>query len=599
MTSSVSRELKGLIDECEGSRGRSQTHLQSLETWHIHRHYSNVVKELSIISITGQDHCQAVDLNHFGSLSKRVPHRLQCRKSDSEQYRHMSMTCNYKLVGEGVGREGGLGIEGVEEGLEVVAGWSVGMMGERLTSGRSTATPGRSHHDSRTFYHDIRRSTMTSGRSTMTLRTFHHDAGAFHHDTARSTMTPDGGGKNFGVGRGRIGSFGVGVGGIWGCSRDGVWVWEGVCICSGGGGGYGIVAGMECGQKTWKKDHDRESVVLLSERTQEEKSSKEENIFSNPAPQLQPPILPTPKMHPLPIPLTTPTIHPGYNPISPKIVKKEVMVERPGVMVERVMMELTAVMVERSEFMREKNLLDKRLRQLEDDLPREKQKTKDITVEKNHLEKRLRQLEDDLPREKQKTKDITREKKLLEKSLHQLEDHLLSEKEINKNIMLRYENGQVQTDGIITFMDFTWPDQVRRRVHMKMIGNTARAIQHLLLCTGLLGHSYIGLTFFKKGKIGEDLIIDAYDGKRAAPLLEDVTVNDGAGRKAKAGDVTGAGFDGADFNTGLFGVYLKDDPGKTDRKVFAQVISGLDILQDIAMSKRKQDIKIVECGISS
>ncbi|CAL4071421.1 unnamed protein product [Meganyctiphanes norvegica] len=150
--------------------------------------------------------------------------------------------------------------------------------------------------------------------------------------------------------------------------------------------------------------------------------------------------------------------------------------------------------------------------------------------EKTSLEERLHEIEDNLLEEKQIKDEIWRQKTSLEKRLHQLEDNLLKEKKIKKDIMALFENGHVQTDGIITYMDFAWPNQERRRVHMKMIGNTARARQHLLLCTGPLGHSYIGIYFgipAMQSKPGEKLRSIAYDGNMAAPLLKDVTINDG------------------------------------------------------------------------
>ncbi|CAL4218276.1 unnamed protein product [Meganyctiphanes norvegica] len=81
------------------------------------------------------------------------------------------------------------------------------------------------------------------------------------------------------------------------------------------------------------------------------------------------------------------------------------------------------------------------------------------------------------------------------------------------NLLITGEN----TDGILTFMDIARPDQEPRRVYIKMIGNTARAKQHLLLVTGQLGYSYIGLKFYdagNKGKPGEYLVIQPYDGKK-------------------------------------------------------------------------------------
>ncbi|CAL4189542.1 unnamed protein product, partial [Meganyctiphanes norvegica] len=156
------------------------------------------------------------------------------------------------------------------------------------------------------------------------------------------------------------------------------------------------------------------------------------------------------------------------------------------------------------------------------------------------------------------------------------------------------------TDGVLTFLDIAWPDQEPRRLYMKMLGNTARAKQHLLLVTGQNGHSYKGLhfsSFARKGVPGESIVISPYDGKSAAPLLKDVEVTDTAKHKIKLGLVTAAELNKNNFNNALFSVTLSDYPGYIDDSGFAEVISGLEILQDVAKSDERQNIVIVDCGI--
>ncbi|CAL4150924.1 unnamed protein product [Meganyctiphanes norvegica] len=158
------------------------------------------------------------------------------------------------------------------------------------------------------------------------------------------------------------------------------------------------------------------------------------------------------------------------------------------------------------------------------------------------------------------------------------------------------------TDGTLTFMDISFPDQEPRRLYMKMVGNTARAKQHLLLVTGQYGYSYKDLRFYKpinKGQPGELLIIHPYDGKRAAPLVEEVTEFDVVEHDITAGLIAGAGFADDDYNgnNALFGVYLRDKPGRMDSQGFGQVTSGLEILQEIANSNKRDKIKVVDCGV--
>ncbi|CAL4139897.1 unnamed protein product, partial [Meganyctiphanes norvegica] len=139
------------------------------------------------------------------------------------------------------------------------------------------------------------------------------------------------------------------------------------------------------------------------------------------------------------------------------------------------------------------------------------------------------------------------------------------------------------TDGILTFMDFAWPNQKPRRVYMKMIGDTVRARQHLLLLTGQCGHSYRDLSFYspyKQGKPGESLVLKPYDGNKAKPLFKDVTKTDKFSHDLTASMILGAGWDSdTTRNNALFSIRLKDEPGKTTKTGFGRVISGLDILQ--------------------
>ncbi|CAL4083567.1 unnamed protein product, partial [Meganyctiphanes norvegica] len=162
-------------------------------------------------------------------------------------------------------------------------------------------------------------------------------------------------------------------------------------------------------------------------------------------------------------------------------------------------------------------------------------------------------------------------------------------------------NDPPSTDGILTFMDFAWPDQKPRRVYMKMMGNTLRARQHLLLLTGQCGHSYRDLTFYntqKQGQPGENIVLRPYDGKKATPLFNDVTKNDKVNHPATSGLITGAGWSGDNIcNNALFSIHLKDDPGKDNTTGFGRVISGLDVIHDIVKSAKTDKIKVVDCGL--
>ncbi|CAL4095446.1 unnamed protein product, partial [Meganyctiphanes norvegica] len=160
------------------------------------------------------------------------------------------------------------------------------------------------------------------------------------------------------------------------------------------------------------------------------------------------------------------------------------------------------------------------------------------------------------------------------------------------------ENDAPLTDGILTFMNFAWPTQKSRRVYMKMIGNTVRARQHLLLITGHCGHSYRDLKIFSPftpGQPVEFLIIHPYDGNKGSPLLKDVTVTD-VRHELRVGVMAGGQWDN-DSNNGLIGFYLSDNPGLESCSGFGQVTSGIEILQDIAKSKQIKKIKVVDCGV--
>ncbi|CAL4142357.1 unnamed protein product [Meganyctiphanes norvegica] len=176
-------------------------------------------------------------------------------------------------------------------------------------------------------------------------------------------------------------------------------------------------------------------------------------------------------------------------------------------------------------------------------------------------------------------------------------------KRLFHNLQFADENYPPLTDGMLTFLDIAWPGQKPWRVYIKMLGNTVRARQHLLLVTGHLGHSYKGLQFYgpiDKGLPRESFIIHPYDGDKAAPLVNDVTVNDGnilTKNKSKAGMIGGAGWVEGDYNTALFSVYLRDHPGRDDDTCFGQVTSGLEVLKDIAKSNEIDKIKVVDCGV--
>lgn len=157
-----------------------------------------------------------------------------------------------------------------------------------------------------------------------------------------------------------------------------------------------------------------------------------------------------------------------------------------------------------------------------------------------------------------------------------------------------------QTDGILTFMDFSFPRRHEsQRVYIKIFANTARARQHLIMMTGERGLSYVGLEFashFKKGKPGEHLHIAPYGFSNAMPLLKNVTVNDNNKRKVTAGLVTGAKYQG-DFNNATFAVWLGNWPRYYDNNSFALVTSGLEVLQEIAKSDQREKIVVVDCGV--
>ncbi|CAL4110709.1 unnamed protein product, partial [Meganyctiphanes norvegica] len=159
------------------------------------------------------------------------------------------------------------------------------------------------------------------------------------------------------------------------------------------------------------------------------------------------------------------------------------------------------------------------------------------------------------------------------------------------------------TAGLMTFLDIAWPNEAPRRLYMKTLDNTARARQHLTMMTGQRqGASYKGLNFMgvvNKCEPGEDLVIARYGGARAAPLLRDVTVNDIVIHEGKAGlvgDVSwtdGDHHDDDPINNALYESVLRERTSTG----FARVTSGLEILQDVAKSDQRSQIKIVDCGV--
>ncbi|KAG7159483.1 uncharacterized protein LOC121877402 [Homarus americanus] len=152
------------------------------------------------------------------------------------------------------------------------------------------------------------------------------------------------------------------------------------------------------------------------------------------------------------------------------------------------------------------------------------------------------------------------------------------------------------------FLDLGWEGHTHGRVYLRMLGDTTRGHQFLLLCSGEKGPSYSKTRFFHADRIGEKGEIirggdyENNDGTGGAGLVEGVTNGGVYHTEAVPGLLVGAHANQIG-RLGVFGIILSAWPlNKTDTG-FGVVTSGLGTLRSAARHTPITDVTVENCGL--
>ncbi|CAL4198343.1 unnamed protein product [Meganyctiphanes norvegica] len=158
----------------------------------------------------------------------------------------------------------------------------------------------------------------------------------------------------------------------------------------------------------------------------------------------------------------------------------------------------------------------------------------------------------------------------------------------------------VETGSGLCFLDLGWPGSTRGRLHVRLLGNTGRALQFIYLCTGEKGPSYAHTNFTalkNKGRHGEWLAGGDYDGKCAAPLVDGLTEG-GEYQKPKVAGLVGGVYAKGSNRNGLFGIWVREEANPKPCDLgFAKVEHGLAVLKSAAGYSNIKEVKILDCGV--
>lgn len=158
----------------------------------------------------------------------------------------------------------------------------------------------------------------------------------------------------------------------------------------------------------------------------------------------------------------------------------------------------------------------------------------------------------------------------------------------------------VPTPPCLVFMDLAWPGSDRRRVLIHLISDTPLGGQFVLLCTGQRGPCYANSRLWNvadRGQPGERVWGGDYEhnnGKGGAALLPDLDKVEYR-KPCRAGDVFWyRGDPGA-----LFIIMTRNwkVPATGARRVYGEVVSGLEGLVAAAQHHPITDVTVVDCGV--
>lgn len=173
----------------------------------------------------------------------------------------------------------------------------------------------------------------------------------------------------------------------------------------------------------------------------------------------------------------------------------------------------------------------------------------------------------------------------------------------------------------LTFLDIGWGGNIKGRLYIRLLGDTLRGRQFLMLCTGEVGPSFRNTTFHRvwwKGLAGEHIWggdYDKGDGSGGAPVVkitdaEKSSLPSGRTLAITAGLVAGR-YEKTNLSS-IFRIYTKGaktvtnesqrySTGNTtevsDEAAFGRVEYGLDILESAVNHNNIKDITIYDCGV--
>lgn len=152
------------------------------------------------------------------------------------------------------------------------------------------------------------------------------------------------------------------------------------------------------------------------------------------------------------------------------------------------------------------------------------------------------------------------------------------------------------------FLDLGWEGLSQGRVHLSMIGDTARARQFLQLCSGEAGPCYRGTCMFQaervggKGEIIRGGDYENNDGTGGAALVENVSTGGEHMREAVPGLLVGAHSEQR-HRLAVFGVILSPWPDHRTDTAFGTVTRGLATLRAAARHSPVSEVLVADCGL--
>ena len=161
----------------------------------------------------------------------------------------------------------------------------------------------------------------------------------------------------------------------------------------------------------------------------------------------------------------------------------------------------------------------------------------------------------------------------------------------------------VPTEAPSVFLDVGIAGLFSGTVHIRMLGDTTRAHQMLLLCSGEQGPSYKRSRFYgvaKSNNLAEILRGGDYEANDGTAGRNIITgIQSGGVYRAEIATGLVAGWpDEEKCRLGSFNIYLRQCPGAYDDHSFGIVTSGLDVLRSVAKHHPVTDSLVIDCGIA-